>query len=62
MTIRPRTSEMMMGHTVEFTFFMFMISSLYAYVWEHCYLNPSGSFVMRYGLVGPFKLGQERIL
>ena len=30
--------------------------------WEHLRSDPFGPFVMGYGLVGPFKLGQERTL
>ena len=60
MTIRPKASEMSMGHLVEFT--ILCLNYLYACVWEHLRLDPFGPFVMGYGLVGPFKLGQERIL
>ena len=42
--------------------YMTIVIDLCVFVWEHRRSDPFGPFVMRYGLVGPFKLGKECIL
>ena len=61
MTIRPKASEILMGHLVEFTVLRLNYLVMFMF-WEHLRLDSFGPFVMGYGLVGPFKLGQERTL